>query len=229
VLVPDGYTYAEKDTLLAHAQALVSFFRAKTPYREHDPFLNYILVYAYSTESGTDQCDCSIVRDTAMRTRFPRQNETCGHTDNRCLFYGNGNGGPSCDPTTSSVNIAAADSPGPADLSGYRLPAEELSALDEVYTWSLHVAHQAVQDAGLAVAAPGLARAGIVLGNYTFPTRTSSRLVLPLLGEAVLSGLRSAGLPVAGPTPVRRPSATDVGVGGLPALVAARFRRKVRL
>ena len=114
VLVPDGYTYAEKDTLLAHAQALVSFFRAKTPYREHDPFLNYILVYAYSTESGTDQCDCSIVRDTAMRTRFPRQNDTCGHTDNRCLFYGTGNGGPSCDPTTSSVNIAAAELRAPA-------------------------------------------------------------------------------------------------------------------
>ncbi len=114
VIVPDGYTYAEKGTMIAHAQALLDFFKQKTPYREHDPFLNYILVFAYSTESGTDQCDCGIVRDTAMRTRFPLETPTCGHTDNRCLFYGTGNGGPSCDPVTASDNIAAAELRAPA-------------------------------------------------------------------------------------------------------------------
>ena len=44
VIVPDGYVYAEKATMLAHAQQLVAWFRAKTPYAEHGPFLNYILV-----------------------------------------------------------------------------------------------------------------------------------------------------------------------------------------
>src|SRR6185295_11416575 len=47
-IVPDGYTYAEKSTMVSHANALVAYLRAKTPYKEHDPFINYILVYAYS-------------------------------------------------------------------------------------------------------------------------------------------------------------------------------------
>jgi hypothetical protein len=115
VLVPDGYTYAQKSTMQTHAQALVNYFRGKTPFKEHDAFINYILVYAYSTQSGTDQCDCSIVKDTAMNTRFPTGNPTCGHSDNRCLYYGTGNGGTNCDPNTSAANISAAELRAPAD------------------------------------------------------------------------------------------------------------------
>lgn len=115
VIVPDGYTYAQKSTMQTHAQNLVNYFRNKTPFKEHDAFMNYILVYAYSTQSGTDQCDCSTVVDTAMNTRFPKINATCGHSDNRCLYYGTGNGGPNCDPNTSSANISAAELRAPAD------------------------------------------------------------------------------------------------------------------
>lgn len=114
VLVPDGYTHAEKGLLETHAQSLVDYFRTKSPYAEHDPFINYNLVYAYSTQSGTDQCDCSVVRDTAMNTRFPNAGYPCGDSGNRCLFYGTGNGGPNCDPNTSDVNIAAAELRAPA-------------------------------------------------------------------------------------------------------------------
>jgi hypothetical protein len=103
VLVPDGYTYAEKAVLESHASSMVSHFRGKTPYAEHDPFINYILVYAYSAESGTDECDCGIVRNTMMGTRFPNQNPQCGHADNRCLYYGGG-----CD-TNGTSNIIAAE------------------------------------------------------------------------------------------------------------------------
>ncbi|MFN7974120.1 MAG: putative Ig domain-containing protein [Acidobacteriota bacterium] len=115
VIVPDGYTYAEKATMQSHAQAMVNWFRGKTPYAEHDPFLNYILVYAYSTESGTDQCDCAIVKDTAMATRFPDLGYPCGDSNQRCLYYGTGNGGTNCDPNTSTANIAAAELRAPAD------------------------------------------------------------------------------------------------------------------
>ncbi len=80
VIVPDGYTYAQKATMISHAQSLVNYFRTKTPFKEHDPFVNYILVFAYSTESGTDQCDCSIVKDTAMNTRFPLITASCGNS-----------------------------------------------------------------------------------------------------------------------------------------------------
>lgn len=110
VIVPDGYRYAEKALLQANAWALVNRFRATTPYKEHDPFLTYTLVYAYSSESGTDQCDCGVVKDTAMNTRFPGFANTCGAVQNRCLFYGPPNNwGPICDPTSSTANIVAAE------------------------------------------------------------------------------------------------------------------------
>ncbi len=103
VIVPDGYTYAEKATMVSHATSLVNAFRARTPFREHDRFLNYVLVYAYSVESGTDQCDCGIVRDTAMSTYFPNWTPSCGSSDNRCLYYGS-----TCD-FDSSENLALAE------------------------------------------------------------------------------------------------------------------------
>lgn len=95
VVVPDGYTYAEKAMMMSHAQALVNSFRARPPFQEHDPFFNYILVYAYSTDSGTDQCDCDVpLRDTAFNSSFPSNRDSdnnpypCGHSENRCLYYG---------------------------------------------------------------------------------------------------------------------------------------------
>jgi hypothetical protein len=103
VIVPDGYRYAEKALMEAHAAQTVAHFRAKTPHAEHDLFHNYILVYAYSQESGTDQCDCSIVVNSAMGTRFPNVTPQCGHSDNRCLHYGSG-----CD-TNGTTNIVAAE------------------------------------------------------------------------------------------------------------------------
>jgi len=111
VIVPDGYTYAQKSTMQSHFQSLVAGFRAKTPYKEHDPFMNYILVYAYSTAGGTDQCDCSVVVDTAMNTGFPNQVPTCGDSANRCLYYGPRSG--TCD-VTSTANISAAELRAPA-------------------------------------------------------------------------------------------------------------------
>jgi len=108
VIVPDGYTYAEKSVMQDHARALVDYFRTKTPYKEHDGFLNYILVYAYSAESGTDQCDCGVIRDTAMGSRFPNDGYPCGDSGNRCLFYGG-----LCDSDGGS-NIAATELRAPA-------------------------------------------------------------------------------------------------------------------
>ncbi|MBP7149203.1 MAG: hypothetical protein KBD01_16865 [Acidobacteria bacterium] len=110
VLVPDGYTHAQKSLMEQHAQAVVDAFRQKTPFKEHEPFFNYTLVYAYSNQDGTDQCDCSVLRDTAMNTRFPKQVPTCGDSANRCLYYGWG-----CDPKNyTDANITAAELRAPA-------------------------------------------------------------------------------------------------------------------
>jgi hypothetical protein len=103
VIVPDGYAYGSKATMQAHADSLVQYFRQKTPYAEHDNFVNYTLVYAYSRDDGTDQCDCDIVLDTAMGTRFPDAGDACGGSGNRCLYYGGG-----CD-TSGTTNIVAAE------------------------------------------------------------------------------------------------------------------------
>lgn len=114
VIVPEGYRHDEKATLDANTDALVAKMNLTPPYREHAMFINYILVYAYSTESGTDQCDCGIVMDTAMNTRFPESVPVCGDSSNRCLYYGTANGGPNCDENTSTTNIVAAELRAPA-------------------------------------------------------------------------------------------------------------------
>ena len=89
-IIPDGYTYDQKGLMRSHADALVAFLRAKTPFKEHDPFINYNLVYAYSNESGTDECDCGVVRNTAMGTGFIYVYGPCGDHANRCLYFGSG-------------------------------------------------------------------------------------------------------------------------------------------
>lgn len=111
VLIPDGYTYAQKSLLETHAANLVAHFRGQPPFREHDVFVNYILVYAYSTEDGTDQCDCGIIRDTPIATGFPYGNGVCGSDANRTLTYGSG-----CDDPQNNylVNLSNAEMRAPA-------------------------------------------------------------------------------------------------------------------
>ncbi|HKB08959.1 MAG TPA: M64 family metallopeptidase [Candidatus Polarisedimenticolia bacterium] len=108
VIIPDGYTYAEKALMDSHADSLMARFRSKSPFSEHDPFVNFILVYAYSRQSGTDQCDCGITVDTAMGTNFEDVVPVCGDTRNRCIRYQSG-----CD-TLGLQNIAAAELRAPA-------------------------------------------------------------------------------------------------------------------
>jgi len=110
VIVPDGYTYAQKAEMQAHAQGVVDVFRSMSPFREHDRFFNYALVYAYSSQAGPDQCDCGVIRDTAMNTAFPDYGYPCGHTENRCLYYGS-----ACDrPDPSEQHITQAEMRAPA-------------------------------------------------------------------------------------------------------------------
>jgi acyl transferase domain-containing protein len=53
------------------------------------------------------------------------------------------------------------------DASGFGIPEREVRALDPLYRWVLHVAREALRDAG-----PGVerARTGAILGNLSFPT-----------------------------------------------------------
>lgn len=84
-IIPDGYTFGQKALMEQHAASMVDYLRNLSPYEEFDDFINYTLVYAYSAEGGTDQCDCGIIRDTAFGSGFPSSNPTCGDGANRCL------------------------------------------------------------------------------------------------------------------------------------------------
>lgn len=78
------------------------------------------------------------------------------------------------------------------DATGYLLAPQYLQGLDRVFQWPLQMAREALCDAGRA--GGDLSRAGLVLGNYSFPTLLSSRRCLPLWEHAVFDGLRKGGL-----------------------------------
>ncbi len=111
VIVPDGYRYQDKALMDAHADNMIALFRGWTPHKEYDDFFNYILVYAYSAETATDECDCAIIRDTMMGMHYPNSTPTCGHSDNRCLQYG---GGASACDSGGLSNIVASELRAPA-------------------------------------------------------------------------------------------------------------------
>lgn len=75
------------------------------------------------------------------------------------------------------------------DPSGIRLPASRLERLDPLFAWTLHVARDALADAGYLEQDDTLARCGLVLGNLSFPTRASYSLLGPLYSRAVEVGL----------------------------------------
>jgi hypothetical protein len=104
VIVPDGYSVSDKAVMDQNANSLAAYLGAVTPFSEHMPFINLILVYAYSIDSGVDECDCGVLKDTAMGLRFPSDYPACGDSGNRCLYYGSGG----CD-TDSSIHIAQAE------------------------------------------------------------------------------------------------------------------------
>ncbi|WP_405625715.1 beta-ketoacyl synthase N-terminal-like domain-containing protein [Streptomyces sp. NBC_01396] len=114
------------------------------------------------------------------------------------------------------------------DPAGYRLDADRLSRLDRLFHWSMHTAREALRDCGLADRPEILARTGLVMGNYSFPTPTSAKVSVPLAQEAVLAGLRRAGLPELAGLPGARPLVDrdaivpeNLRVSGSPAAVTA--------
>ncbi|MEV5438960.1 beta-ketoacyl synthase N-terminal-like domain-containing protein [Streptomyces sp. NPDC052682] len=110
------------------------------------------------------------------------------------------------------------------DPTGYLLDAGDLARLDRVFHWSLHTAREALRDSGHDGRSELLARTGLIIGDYSFPTPASARISVPLVHEAVLDGIRRAGVPApdAGPLlDAAAVAAPDARVSGAPARITA--------
>ena len=76
------------------------------------------------------------------------------------------------------------------DASGYQLDSRYLSALDDLNQWGLYVTKQALADAGYW-GSEALANCGVILGNLSFPTKSSNQLFMPLYHQVVDNALKS--------------------------------------
>ncbi len=63
------------------------------------------------------------------------------------------------------------------DPEGYELAPDYLAKQDKLYQWALYVAKEALKDGGYLKDKKQLAACGLVLGNLSFPTSSSHRLL----------------------------------------------------
>ncbi len=108
------------------------------------------------------------------------------------------------------------------ESQGFLLPAEQLAALDDLFQLSLTVSRSALKHAGYWQGQP-LDDCGVLLGNLSFPTRSSNHLYLPLYRTAYESALQQAELafgvvPFAPEQPVVRENGL---IAGYPSAVIA--------
>ncbi|NQU65114.1 MAG: 3-hydroxyacyl-[acyl-carrier-protein] dehydratase FabA, partial [SAR324 cluster bacterium] len=76
------------------------------------------------------------------------------------------------------------------DPTLFDLPAAELESLDNIYQWSLYVARESLKDAGYLQNSAACSGCGVIMGNLSFPTRTSNRLSLPIYYRAIENAVR---------------------------------------
>ncbi|MBU2513228.1 3-hydroxyacyl-[acyl-carrier-protein] dehydratase FabA [bacterium] len=75
------------------------------------------------------------------------------------------------------------------DPSGYLIEEDFLNQLDDLYKWSLYVAKEALVNGGY-YNQPTLQNCGLILGNLSFPTKTSNKLFLPIYHRAIETGVK---------------------------------------
>jgi acyl transferase domain-containing protein/3-hydroxymyristoyl/3-hydroxydecanoyl-(acyl carrier protein) dehydratase len=117
------------------------------------------------------------------------------------------------DRTWSDAGGYVAGFEGVFDPGGFRIPSDEVVALDPLFQWVLHGTREILREAPTEVE-----RAGLVIGNLSFPTSDMTRFAAHtwLSQSSLLDGdaARRAGL---APTDPR-----NRFMSGLPALLAAR-------
>ena len=76
------------------------------------------------------------------------------------------------------------------DPNGFNLPAEYLAKQDKLYQWSLYVAKEALHDSGYLNDNEKLDRCGLILGNLSFPTGSSHKLLSSLYTQTTEAALQ---------------------------------------
>ena len=76
------------------------------------------------------------------------------------------------------------------DPTGYQLPADFLARQDKLYQWSLYVAKTALEQSGYANQKEALNKCGLILGNLSFPTNSSHRLLADLYTQTTEKALQ---------------------------------------
>ncbi len=71
------------------------------------------------------------------------------------------------------------------DANGYKMNAQTLENLDDLYKWTLHVSRQALADGQYLHRAELLKKCGVIVGNLSFPTRTSHDLFAQFYTDTV--------------------------------------------
>lgn len=76
------------------------------------------------------------------------------------------------------------------DPEGYHLPVDFLEEQDKLFKWSLYVAREALRDSGYVNRPDLLERCGVILGNLSFPTKSSHRQLAGLYTQATEKALQ---------------------------------------
>ena len=99
-----------------------------------------------------------------------------------------------------------------------------LNSLDDLKQWALYVTQQALSDAGYW-GSKQLAHCGLILGNLSFPTKSSNHLFLPYYGKIVeqaLQQLTSERFQLSNFTTKKMPQPDNALVAGYPSALLAK-------
>ncbi|MBT4285898.1 MAG: hypothetical protein HOD92_01065, partial [Deltaproteobacteria bacterium] len=108
------------------------------------------------------------------------------------------------------------------DTTDFAVDCDYLEQLDDIHQWSLYVAREALRDSGYLEQVDVLNRCGVVLGNLSFPTKTSNQLCIPIYHNAIQKQLNAKvpdpGISFHNKTP-DQVHLDNLRIGGYPAML----------
>lgn len=111
------------------------------------------------------------------------------------------------------------------DASEYNLSSDFAESLDNTFKWSLYAAKQAIVQSGYWGNQNVLSKCGVILGNLSFPTKSSTRLFAPIYDKtiepAIAELLEEPDFHLAALPTAAKPSPYNAMISGFPAALIA--------